>query len=167
MHKKNEFHTFRGYDLQNRDHRNLSPSMEDYLEMIFRLSKSTGFTRIIDLATGLNVRPSSATKMVQRLSKEGYLLYEKYGVIRLTLLGQDIGQELLKRHETLEKFLHLLGVRENLLNDTEKIEHSLSSETLGAISLFVEFMQEHQELLGMYNQFYDNRCAKATGEVLS
>lgn len=157
MFKKNEFHTFRGYALQNRDNQNLSPSMEDYLEMIFRISTDGDNVRIGNLSSRLNVRPSSVTKMVQRLSKEGYLVYQKYGIIQLTPLGLDIGQELLNRHQTLELFLHLLGVRENLLNDTEKIEHSLSSETLGAIYLFVEFMQQHHDLLEKYYLFCETQ----------
>ena len=157
MYKKDEFHTYRGYFLQNEEKQRLSPSMEDYLEMIYRLSQDEEKIRISVLSSTLNVRPSSATKMVQRLNKRGYLHYEKYGAIQLTLKGLEIGRELLKRHETLEKFLSLLGVRENLLKDTEKIEHGLSQESLAKIFLFVEFLQEHEDVLELFHQFSNSK----------
>ena len=39
--------------------------MEDYLEMIYRLSKENGYTRINELSNALNVQPPSATRMVK------------------------------------------------------------------------------------------------------
>jgi len=40
--------------------------------------------RINTLAEMLNVRPSSATKMVQKLSEKGFVEYKRYGIITLT-----------------------------------------------------------------------------------
>ncbi|ATW26422.1 transcriptional regulator MntR [Candidatus Formimonas warabiya] len=146
----NEFYTFRGYAKQ---HQGLTPSMEDYLEMIFRLSQNKFYTRINDLASALNVQPPSATKMVQKLAELNYLKYEKYGIIELTPVGIEVGRLLLKRHEKLETFLRLLGVQENVLEDTEKIEHSLSEETLECICHFVEFMQATPAYVDAFQKF--------------
>lgn len=134
----NEFYTFRGYANQ---HQGLSASMEDYLEMIFRLSQDKPYTRIHDLAAALNVQPPSATKMVQKLAELDYLKYEKYGMIELTPSGRKIGTLLLERHERLAAFLRALGVKTNVLDDTERIEHNLSDETLACIFHFLEFME--------------------------
>lgn len=153
MNKHQEFHTVRGYALQHQANHGLTPSMEDYLEMIFRLSQDKNHTRINDLATALNVQPPSATKMVQRLAEGQYLKYERYGVLELTAKGQKVGAQLLKRHQTLEEFFRLLGVRDNLLKDTEKIEHSLSHETLDCICLFVEFAQQYPEIIQRFQAF--------------
>ncbi|HBM75724.1 MAG TPA: DtxR family transcriptional regulator, partial [Clostridiaceae bacterium] len=49
----------------------LTSSMEDYLEMIYRNSLEAGSMRINTLSELLNVRPSSTTKMVQKLTKAG------------------------------------------------------------------------------------------------
>ena len=76
-----EFHTFRGYEMikKNKDH--LTPSMEDYLEMIYRHCQEGGYVRINQLAEKLNVKASSASKTVSKLAEMGYLDYEKYGII--------------------------------------------------------------------------------------
>ena len=80
----------------------LTASMEDYLEMIYRLSLNTGFTRIHELSNALNVQPPSATKMVQKLAELKLLKYEKYGVVTLEQDGKKLGQVLLNRHNIIE-----------------------------------------------------------------
>ena len=72
---ENAYFTFKGYQLNNDS--NLTSSMEDYLEMIIRLKEKQPFVRINELANNLNVRPSSASKMVTKLSQEGFLEYQK------------------------------------------------------------------------------------------
>ena len=57
---KNDFYTFNEY--MKKEDNCLTASMEDYLEMIYRLSLNTGFTRIHELSNVLNVKPPSATK---------------------------------------------------------------------------------------------------------
>jgi DtxR family Mn-dependent transcriptional regulator len=157
MNDNQEFYTFRGYSIQNQESRGLTPSMEDYLEMIYRLAEKKGYTRINDLASILNVQPPSVTRMVRKLSEEAYLHYEKYGIIELTSLGMKIGKQLLERHQVVEKFLALLGITKNLLQDTEKIEHALSKETLQCIFEFVEFAQQKPEWLQAFRDFQEKR----------
>ena len=157
MNKRQDFHTVRGYALRSQNNHDLTPSMEDYLEMIFRLSEGQKPIRLNDLALALNVQPPSATKMVQRLAEAKYINYEKYGAIELTGRGRNMGAKLLERHQTLENFFQLLGVKENLLKDTEKIEHSLSNETLDCICLFVAFAKEYPEIIESFWQFVKMR----------
>jgi len=115
---ENNFYTFRGYSLNNE--KSLSPSMEDYIEMIYRLSLKQSSVRVNDLSDSLNVQPPSSTKMLKRLSEIGYVNYEKYGYVNLTEKGVEIGKYLLNRHETISNFLRLIGVENNLLEQTEK-----------------------------------------------
>ena len=138
----NEFHTFKE-DM----YKKITASMEDYIEMIYRLSKDIGFTRIHELANKLNVKPSSVTKMVQKLSELGYLKYEKYGVIVLKPKGYKLGKTLLDRHNTVEKLLKILKIDDNnVLNETEKIEHTLNDNTYKCISKFVMLVDSNNEL---------------------
>ncbi len=132
-----EFHTFTEYMKQ--EEKKLTPSMEDYLEMIYRLSKTNGFTRIFELSNALNVHPPSSTSMVQKLAKLNLLDYERYGIILLKPKGKELGKILLKRHEVVESFLTLLGIPSKLLlSETEKIEHTISDQTLACINKFVK-----------------------------
>lgn len=55
-----------------------TPSMEDYIEKIYSLIENKGYARVSDIAEELLVHPSSVTKMVQKLDKDEYLVYEKY-----------------------------------------------------------------------------------------
>lgn len=140
-----DFYTFRRY-MNSMDSR-LTASMEDYMEMIYRLSQDNGFTRIHDLSESLNVQPSSATKMVQKLSEMGLLIYEKYGSISLKDSGKEVGVALLARHKVVEDFMRLIGVdEENVLEETEKVEHTLSQATLSCIGELVAFWRENDDV---------------------
>jgi Mn-dependent DtxR family transcriptional regulator len=151
----NEFFTFREY--MKKDEALLTASMEDYLEMIYRLSRENGFTRINDLATALNVQPPSATRMVQKLADVGVVNYEKYGMILLSKKGEEMGKALLERHRVIEDFLNLLGISGDLLEETEKIEHTISTQTLNCLADFVEFFKKRPEII---REFHLYRMAK-------
>lgn len=151
MKKNKEFYTVRGYQIL--ENKTITSSMEDYLEMIYRTCLENGYARINQLAEKLNVRPSSTSKIVQRLKVLGLVDYEKYGIIRLTDEGESIGSFLLKRHRIIEEFLMNLGIKESLLKDTERIEHDISLSTLKNFYIFNEFFSAHPEILEEYNYF--------------
>jgi Mn-dependent DtxR family transcriptional regulator len=130
--------------LSRKGERGLSASMEDYLEMIFRLSAQAGYTRVLELASALHVQPPSATTMIQRLAHEGLVAYERYGTISLTDEGKQIGVYLLHRHNVLEEFLVLLGVA-NPLIDAERIEHNISDEAMAGIGRLLAFFASNPE----------------------
>lgn len=83
------FYTQNGYD--RADTGPLTTAMEDYLEMICRLTRTGGYTRISALARELHVQPSSASKMAALLRSGGYLTNERYGCLRLTEKGSQAG----------------------------------------------------------------------------
>ncbi len=148
-----EFHTFRGYEMikKNKDH--LTPSMEDYLEMIYRNCQEEGYVRINQLAEQLNVKAPSASKTVSKLAAMGYLDYKKYGIIQLTLKGEMMGAFLLDRHETVETFLRHIGVLDTVLLETELIEHHLSIDTVKNIKILNDFLASSPEVLEKLRQF--------------
>lgn len=148
----NNFHTFSGY-MKKEEHL-LSASMEDYLEMIYRLSKNTGFTRINELSEALNVHPPSATRMVQKLGLLNLLHYEKYGVILLRAEGKRLGELLLARHNIIESFFRVLGIQEEqILAETEKAEHTLSDETVKCFEKYILFIKENPDVMVRLNEF--------------
>lgn len=148
----NDFHTFSEY--MKKEDNSLTASMEDYLEMIYRLSMNTGFTRIHELSEALNVQPPSATKMVQKLGELGLLNYEKYGFIMLVENGKIMGNSLLKRHNTIEAILKILGVSEELiLTETEKVEHTISKDTIKCFEAYVDFIKSNPDIAIRYNEY--------------
>ena len=158
-----EFFTFREY--MKREDYLLTASMEDYLEMIFRLSREPGFTRIHDLAAALNVQPPSATKMVQKLAEIGVVNYEKYGMIMLSEKGRKMGEALLERHQIIEDFLKLLGLSENVLEETEKIEHTISPQTLERLTDFVQFLKKKPDLITEFASYRKTEGRSGKEEV--
>lgn len=148
-----KFYTVRGYELIDHSCKMLSSSMEDYLEMIYRLTSNKGYTRISDLSIALNVQPSSASKMVQKLADLAYLHYQKYGLIELSATGKLLGEYLLYRHNIIEKFLRMLGVVEGILEETEKIEHNLSKETVSKIHCLLHFFEDNSDIQEKFRNF--------------
>ncbi len=141
-----EFHTVRGYQLLQKNKMLLTPAMEDYLEMIYRNTKETGYLRMNDLAEKLNVRASSATKMMQRLGELRLIKYKKYGIIELSESGKELGEFLLHRHNTVEAFLRTIGIKDNILVETELIEHYISVNTLRHMEILNSFFSSHPDL---------------------
>ena len=148
-----DFYTVRGYQMLNADKQLLTSSMEDYLEMVCRLCAEEGYARINRLAENLHVRPSSATKVVQRLALCGMIDYQRYGIIRLTEKGRGVGEFLLHRHRVLETFLKNLGIDETRLKDTEMIEHDISINALQNIESLNAFLAKNPEVLRQYQAF--------------
>ncbi|MEL7570965.1 MAG: iron dependent repressor, metal binding and dimerization domain protein [Eubacteriaceae bacterium] len=149
---QNNFRTFNGY-MKKEEHQ-LSASMEDYLEMIYRLSMNTGFTRINELSEALNVHPPSATRMVQKLGAANLIKYERYGVIILKTEGKRLGGLLLKKHNMIESFFQLIGVpEEKILTETEKVEHTLSDETVKCIEGYISFMNENPDIYSKFLEY--------------
>jgi Mn-dependent DtxR family transcriptional regulator len=140
-----------------KDQEILSPSAEDYMEMIYRLSKNQGFTRVNDLAMALNVQPPSVTKMIQKLSEINLIKYEKYGVIMLEDKGLKLGKALLYRHNLIEDFLKLLNITEGILAETEKMEHTINDEILTGIKDLVDFFNDNPELLEKLNKYRNQK----------
>lgn len=136
--KNSDFRTVRGYELINQQEGKLTPALEDYLEMIYRICVYNNFTRVGKLSEHLNVKPPAVSKMISKLAQFGYLKYGRYGIIQLTETGWKTGAYLIRRHETVENFLKLIG-NTSPLEETELIEHSLSPSTVDDLNDLLEF----------------------------
>lgn len=137
--KKSEFYTPKGYRMI--DSISITESMEDYIEMICRIAQEEGFARISDLSGRLNVMPSSASKMVNKLEGAGLVVFPKYGVIQLSEEGKRMGCYLIWRHKTLENFLCLINESDNETKEVEQIEHFINEQTAKNIEKVTEHLK--------------------------
>ena len=133
------FHTLKGYQMQNIGE--ITESMEDYLEMISRYIQENGYVRMSFLADKLNVRPSSASKMVGKLRDMRLVEFEKYGLITLTEKGRAVGQYLLWRHQVLNDFFCLLNHSEDELEQVELVEHFMTRKAVENLEKLTEKMK--------------------------
>lgn len=140
--KKEDYYTFNEYMKNN----NLTPSEEDYIEMIYRLSLENEIVKVKDISEELNIKPPSVTKMIKKLDEKKILNYRKYDYIELTNIGINVGEQLLKRHNIIKEFLGIIGVQEFLHEETEKIEHTININTLLKIEQFIKFVNENDEI---------------------
>ncbi|GGN63974.1 MULTISPECIES: transcriptional regulator MntR [Oceanobacillus] len=123
-----------------------TPSMEDYIEQIYILIETKGYARVSDIAEELDVHPSSVTKMIQKLDKSEFVNYERYRGFMLTDKGKKVGERLLYRHDLLEDFLEIIGVKEeNIYDDVEGIEHHLSWNSIDRIDDLVRYFKEDEQ----------------------
>lgn len=122
----------------------LTVSAEDYLERIYELIESKGYARVSDIAALLQLTRPTVSIMVQRLSRDGYIVYEKYRGLTLTTRGAEVARRIRTRHVLLTEFLGLLGLdRAVVQRDTEGIEHHISPETLEKLERLVEHWKRH------------------------
>lgn len=135
-----EFRTLKGY--QMRSNRQITGSMEDYLEMICRYSKIEGYARINHLSEQLNVKPSSSSKMVSNLKELGLVDYEKYGIIKPTEKGWEVGEYLLYRHRILNDFLCFLNGTDDELEQVEQIEHFFEEKTIRNLEKLIAVLRD-------------------------
>ncbi|SHH38974.1 iron (metal) dependent repressor, DtxR family [Clostridium collagenovorans DSM 3089] len=151
------FCTFRGYELMDSKNKVITSSMEDYLEMIYRVTKNNEYLKVGELAKLLHVKPSSSTKMVEKLINLGLINSKKYGLVSLSEEGTRIGEFLLNRHNIIEEFLNIISPNENTLVETELIEHHLSKNTIDSIKIFNEFININPKI---YNDFINFKNKK-------
>jgi Mn-dependent DtxR family transcriptional regulator len=135
-----------------------TPSMEDYIEQIYLLIENKGYARVSDIAEALSVHPSSVTKMVQKLDKNEYLVYEKYRGLVLTPKGKKIGKRLVYRHDLLEQFLKMIGVeKDNIYRDVEGIEHHLSWNSIDRIGDLVQYFTDNPDRLEEFRKIQEKQ----------
>lgn len=112
--------------------------VEDYVELIADLVASQGEARAVDMAERLGVKPSTVTKNLARLLREGFVHRERYRSVFLTEKGEALAEACRQRHRTVVATLVAMGVdAETAERDAEGIEHHVSDATLAAFERFI------------------------------
>lgn len=136
----------------------MSPSLEDYLEEIYRVASSNAPVRVSDVAAGLRVKLPSVVKALHRLAAEQYLEYEG-GDIILTSSGREVGRYLVERNRVIREFLQILGSHETAAREAEAVEHGFSLVTLKAIEALVAYMKANPALCDGFARFRESESA--------
>ena len=123
----------------------LTPSLEDYLEELFRFSLSSDTVRVTDLSIKLGVSLPSVTKALRKLKSSQYIYYQRYGEITLTEKGKELGHFLVKRNQLLQEFLVLIKTDCDIAAEAEAMEHYLSEATIRSIQSIVTFLNQNPE----------------------
>ena len=116
-----------------------SEAEQDYLEAIHELIETRGYAKAVAIAERLRIKSPTVTRMIQKLSRDGFLKYEKYRGIVMTPRGRATAADMRRRHQLLRSFLIGLGVDERTADaDAEGMEHHVSPQTLRCLSRWLE-----------------------------
>ena len=114
-------------------------SGEMYLETIYVLSLGSSSVRGIDVGAKMGFSKPSVSRAVAILKKDGYVITDSDGYIKLTAEGEKKAKIIYERHMLLSRLLMNLGVdEETATEDACRIEHYISEKTFDAIKKHVK-----------------------------
>lgn len=128
---------------QSSENQQLSASLEDYLEAIFRIVSEKQVARAKDIARRLGVGGSSVTGALRSLAERKLINYAPYEIITLTAEGKKVAEAIFRRHQALTHFF----VRVLKIDETEaeasacKLEHAISKTVMERLVQFAEFLE--------------------------
>ncbi|MEM3381294.1 MAG: metal-dependent transcriptional regulator [Candidatus Bathyarchaeia archaeon] len=108
----------------------LSPSIEEYLESIYRLQERDGVARTKKLAEMTNVTLGTITNTIESLERRGFVKHLPYKGVRLTKEGETIAIDVIRRHRLVERLLtDILKMEWSKVHEAAcKLEHGLTEE---------------------------------------
>ena len=120
--------------------RNLSASLEDYLEAISQLQQEHRLARVKDIAALLQVTMPSVTHALKNLRDKDLVNYERNSYISLTDMGTVVADRVSSRHRILVEFLSgtLLLPPERSETIACELEHAVDTDTVDRLRRLVD-----------------------------
>jgi DtxR family Mn-dependent transcriptional regulator len=114
----------------------LTESIEEYVEGIWRLEREMESVGTGEVATYMNVSPASATTMLKRLTALGLVEHLPYQGVKCTEKGEILAINLLRKHRLVERLLvDFLELPWDGVHDLAcKLEHYISMDVADRIS---------------------------------
>ena len=122
------------------DDRGLSASLEDYLEAILRLERTSRVARVSEIAEVLHVSRPSVTGALKGLTARGLVLHARYGHVTLTEAGERIAEDVERRHVAIRDFLTCVLQIPLVAAETAacRMEHVLDPDVLARFVAYAE-----------------------------
>ncbi len=119
----------------------MNKSLEDYLKNIYSIQSLTGKVTNTALAEKLCISPAAVSEMISKLSKTGHIENIPYKGFKLTLKGETVAINLVRKHRIWEVFLteYLKYPWDKVHNEAENLEHSSSDELIIKLETFLNF----------------------------
>lgn len=105
-----------------------TPTIEEYLEMIYALSEDGGDVIGARLAEALDVSPPTVTATLQRMVRDGLVDVGAHKEVTLTANGRQAVEGIVRRHRLSERFLiDMLGLDWDQVHEEAcRLEHAIS-----------------------------------------
>ena len=116
-----------------------SQSEEDYLKALYHLEMDFNAVSTNSIAEYLDMKPSSFTDMLKKLSEKKFINYQKYKGTSLTKKGKLIALSIVRKHRLWETFLvEKLGFGWDQVHTiAEQLEHIKSDELIENLDNFL------------------------------
>jgi len=110
----------------------VSATIEEYLEAIYRLQERNGSAKTTELAKLLNVALGTITNTVESMEKQNLIVHEPYKGVKLTDKGRKIALDVVRRHRLSERLLtDVLRLEWSKAHDAAcKLEHIFADKEL-------------------------------------
>ena len=120
---------------KDHDKTQLTESVEEYVEGIWRLEREVQTVGTGDIAQYMNVAPASVTVMLKRLTERGLVEHTPYQSVRCTPRGEELAIKLLRKHRLVERLLvDFLGLPWDGVHELAcKLEHYISMDVADRI----------------------------------
>ena len=127
--------------------RKYTPTMEDYIEIIYELIENKGYVRPIEISKLLHVKSATVTSMLKKLHDNKLVIYEKYRGAILSNDGKELAKLIVTKHRILVEFLELVTTNKlEAHKSAEKIEHYLEYSTINRINLITKLIKEDKNI---------------------
>jgi len=113
-----------------------TPTIEDYLGVIYTLERDGEAVIGARLAEWLEVSPPTVTATIKRMKRDGWVIMDEAKEIHLTSAGRQAAQSVLRRHMLAELLLaRMLDVPWSQVHqEADAMEHTISTETVDRLS---------------------------------
>lgn len=113
-----------------------TPTIEDYLAIIYVMQRDDGEVIAANLARSLEVTPPTVTVTLKRMERDGWLILEGRKGIALTEAGRVAAQSVIRRHMLTEWLLaRMLKVPWSQIHtEADQIEHTISEEIMAQMT---------------------------------
>jgi DtxR family Mn-dependent transcriptional regulator len=140
--------------------KDLSQSLEDYIEAILIIGLKKKVVRIKEISDFLGVSTPSAVDAVSKLKIKGLVSHEKYGYLNLTKKGIETARIIYKKHEKVYEFLSqfLMLDEKTAEKDACKIEHYISKATLDRIIKLMEFTEKKSGEFSIWHKAFSEHA---------
>ena len=127
--------------------RKYTPTMEDYIEIIYELIENKGYVRPIEISKLLHVKSATVTSMLKKLHDNKLVIYEKYRGAILSNDGKELAKLIVSKHKILVEFLELVTTNKlEAHTNAEKIEHYLEYSAVNKINLITKLIKEDKDI---------------------
>lgn len=106
----------------------VSATIEEYLEAIYRLQERDGAAKTTELAKRLKVALGTITNTIETMEKQNLIVHEPYKGVKLTEKGRKMALNVLRRHRLSERLLtDILRMEWSKAHDAAcRLEHAIS-----------------------------------------